>query len=114
MNLIGNAIEHNRRGGTVHVSCTAQSGSAQLHVRDDGPGISAEHLPHIFEPFYRTSASRDGDGEHLGLGLFLVDSHVKAMGGTCRVESRPGAGATFTVTLPLARVAAEAAEAQPV
>jgi len=113
MNLMGNAIEHNRRGGTVRVSCRADNSSAELTVRDDGPGIPPEHLPHIFEPFYRASASRDGDGEHLGLGLFLVDSHVKAMGGRCRVESQPGAGAAFTVTLPLARIAAAAPEAQP-
>jgi signal transduction histidine kinase len=56
-------------------------------------------LPYLFQPFYRGAEDRDSDG-HLGLGLFLVDSHVKAMGGECRVESTPGVGTTFRVRLP--------------
>jgi signal transduction histidine kinase len=101
LNLLGNAIEYNRPGGTVEVRASRENGHAQILVRDDGPGIPAEHLPNLFQPFYRASAGRSADG-HLGLGLFLVESHVKAMGGECRVESAVGAGTTFHVKLPCA------------
>jgi len=99
LNLMSNAIEYNHPGGMVEVSAHADEASAEIVVRDDGPGIAPEHLPHLFEPFYRATAKQESDG-HLGLGLFLVDSHVKAMGGECRVESRLGAGTTFRIRLP--------------
>jgi heavy metal sensor kinase len=102
LNLVSNAIEYNRPGGTVEVRASRENGHAQILVKDDGPGIAAEHLPHLFQPFYRASAERNTDGAHLGLGLFLVESHVKALGGECRVESAPGAGTTFHVKLPCA------------
>jgi len=99
LNLVSNAIEYNHPGGTVEVRACGQNGSAEIVVKDDGPGISPEHLPHLFQPFYRADPARNADG-HLGLGLFLVDSHVKAMGGECRVESALGSGTTFRVRLP--------------
>jgi len=98
LNLVGNAIEYNHPGGTVELSARTINGSAEIMVRDNGPGIAAEHLTRLFQPFYR-AASRPADG-HLGLGLFLVDSHVRAMGGQCDVESAAGSGTTFRVTLP--------------
>lgn len=100
LNLVGNAIEHNRAGGTVEISTLSCDRSTEIVVRDTGPGIAPEHLPHLFEPFYRVGDDRDSDG-HLGLGLFLVDSQVKAMGGECRVESTVGVGTTFRVRLPI-------------
>jgi signal transduction histidine kinase len=96
---MSNAIEYNHEGGTVELSARSDEASTEIIVKDDGPGISPEHLPHLFQPFYRASRSRESDG-HLGLGLFLVESHVKAMGGECRVESALGRGTTFRVRLP--------------
>jgi len=99
LNLVSNAIEYNSPGGTVELSAETDGGDTEIVVKDNGPGISPEHLPHLFQPFYRATKAREADG-HLGLGLFLVDSHVKAMGGVCRVESALGAGTTFRVRLP--------------
>ncbi len=102
MNLLGNAVEHNRPGGTVELNCQIRGTALEISVADTGPGIAQEHIPHLFEPFYR--ASHDGDSEsgrqHMGLGLFLVDSHVKSMGGKCRIESELSVGTTFHVLLP--------------
>jgi two-component system OmpR family sensor kinase len=105
MNLLSNAIEYNKSGGSVEVSARLQGTSAEIRVKDDGPGISPEDLPNLFQPFYRAGKTRQSDG-HLGLGLFLVESHVKAMGGECRVESQLGHGTTFCVRMPLAPQAA--------
>lgn len=101
LNLVGNAIEYNRAGGSVDIAARADNGCVEFAVTDTGPGIDPEHLPHLFQPFYRASSDRESDG-HLGLGLFLVDSHVKAMGGECRVESTVGSGTTFRIRLPAA------------
>jgi signal transduction histidine kinase len=104
-NLLSNAIDYNRPGGTVELSARVDGGALVIVVRDTGQGISPEHLPHLFEPFYRVDGVRRGgdagsESPHLGLGLFLVDSHVKSLGGRCTVESAPGVGTTMTVTLP--------------
>ena len=100
-NLLANAVEHNRPGGAVEIAADLAAGALRVSVRDTGPGIAAEHLPNLFQPFYRTDASRRrGDAPHLGLGLFIVDSHLKALGGSCRVESEVGVGTTVHVTVP--------------
>lgn len=113
MNLLSNAIEYNKAGGAVEVSAHAEGELAEIRVKDDGPGIAPEDLPHLFQPFYRASRNRDSDG-HLGLGLFLVESHLKVMGGECRVESAPGHGTTFFVRMPLCRKAVlESSEWKP-
>ena len=119
-NLLSNAIEYNKAGGTVELAARREGEWLVVIVRDTGRGIPAEHLPHLFEPFYRVDGVRRpeaaSESPHLGLGLFLVDSHVKALGGRCTVESEPGAGTTFTVVLPVsgadeADVAGEPADA---
>jgi two-component system phosphate regulon sensor histidine kinase PhoR len=98
LNLIGNAIEYNREGGHVLLSCQPLNGGASFSIRDSGPGISEEHLIHLFEPFYRADASRSSG--HLGLGLHLVQTHVKALHGKCEVRSKLGQGTTFDVWIP--------------
>jgi signal transduction histidine kinase len=108
-NLLSNAIEYNQSGGTVELAARVDRATLVIVVRDTGRGITPEHLPHLFEPFYRVDGVRrggdaGGEGPHLGLGLFLVDSHVKALGGRCTVESTAGVGTTVTVTLPAAAV----------
>ena len=70
-----------------------------LQVSDNGPGIAPEMHARIFEPFKR--AARNGQSDGLGLGLFIVRSIVEQLGGAVNVNSRPGAGATFVVELPL-------------
>jgi two-component system sensor histidine kinase BaeS len=106
-NLLSNAIEYNQSGGRVELAARVDGQALVIVVRDTGRGIPPEHLPHVFEPFYRVDGVRWGgdagaEAPHLGMGLFLVDSHVKGLGGRCTVESTPGAGTTMTVTLPVA------------
>jgi signal transduction histidine kinase len=74
---------------------------AVIAVRDTGPGIAAQHLPRLFEPFYRVDAARGGSHGHAGLGLALADWIVRAHGGHLSVESRVGVGTVFTLSLPL-------------
>jgi signal transduction histidine kinase len=99
LNLVGNAIDYHREGGRVDLQVIGDGQWIDIFVKDNGPGIAAEHLPYLFQPFYRSSRNGDSNG-HLGLGLFLVESHVKAMGGQCRVESAMGVGTTFQIRLP--------------
>jgi signal transduction histidine kinase len=108
MNLMGNAVEHNHPGGSVEVQCETRGRDLEITVSDTGPGIAPEHLPYIFQPFYRAKRQEEPEDarQHLGLGLFLVDSHVKALGGECRIESEVGKGTAFHIRVPDA-VAAE-------
>jgi signal transduction histidine kinase len=109
-NLLSNAIEYNRPGGRVRLEARLADGALEVTVSDTGRGIAAEHLPHLFEPFYRADESRrgtpaaaeGGETPHMGLGLFLVDSHLKALGGRCTVESEVGVGTAIHVTVPAA------------
>ena len=99
LNLLSNAIEYNRVGGRIDLTAERTGGWVELEVRDTGPGIAPEHLSHVFQPFFRADESRQAS-EHLGLGLFLVQSHVKALGGEVSVQSELGAGTAFRVRLP--------------
>jgi signal transduction histidine kinase len=111
INLTANAVEHNREGGTVEVTFEQLSDAVEITVRDTGVGIPAEHLPHLFEPFYRVDRAREAS-EHMGLGLFLVHSHVRDLGGTVTVLSTVGIGTTFHVRLPGRALRIEAAVVQ--
>jgi heavy metal sensor kinase len=104
MNLITNAMKYTPRGGAVDISLTADDGEALLQVRDTGIGIATGDLPHVFERFWRADPARSRTGERpgVGLGLSIVKWIVDAHGGTIEVQSRPGRGTTFRVTLPLA------------
>lgn len=101
INLLSNAVEYNRPGGTVELLAQPNGKVLHLTVRDTGPGIAREHLPHLFEPFYRADRARSNEAGHLGLGLSLVQSHVAALGGQIRVDSTVGVGTTFVVDLPV-------------
>ena len=100
MNLVGNAIHHHRPGGEVNVITRRDEAGVTLIVADNGPGIPPEHLPHIFDRFYRADAARTSSQGHAGLGLAISKAIVEAHAGTIDVESSPGAGAKFTVKLP--------------
>jgi signal transduction histidine kinase len=99
-NLVDNAVEYNNPGGEVEVCCETSEEGLVLVVRDTGPGISSELLPNVFQPFFRGHHDSAVEGGHCGLGLFLVKSHVDALGGTCVVRSTPGRGTEFCVKLP--------------
>jgi signal transduction histidine kinase len=101
VNLLANAIRHTPRGGRITVSIVpAEPGGAVISVADTGGGIAPEHLPHIFERFYRVSDSRARSEGGTGLGLAIVKHLVQAHGGRVRAESAPGKGSTFFVQLP--------------
>ena len=101
-NLVANAIQHNHERGSVRVSARLENATAVLAVSDTGPGLAAEDLPHVFDRFYRADKSRAGGSGRSGLGLAISKAIVEAHGGTLEVASQAGAGATFTIRLPLA------------
>ena len=100
MNLLSNAVEYNSPGGSVGVTARASGGAAVIEVRDTGIGMSPEVADRIFERFYRADPARHATGAHAGLGLAIVREAVAKLGGTVAVESAPGRGSTFRVTLP--------------
>jgi signal transduction histidine kinase len=102
-NLLSNAIKYSHSGGEVLVDANAVDGHVIVRVHDKGPGIAPEHQAQIFEKFGRAAGSAKPG---TGLGLFLSRSFAEAHGGTLAVESHPGEGATFTLTLPVASQAA--------
>jgi len=101
-NLLENAIRHTPPGGHITVQALPAGRYLEISVTDTGPGIAPEHLPKIFERFYRTDPSRTRKTGGAGLGLAIVKQLVSAQGGEVRAESAPGAGATFVFSLPLA------------
>ncbi|MFQ3634096.1 sensor histidine kinase [Roseiflexus sp.] len=101
INLLGNALQHTPTGGIVYVTARAEVGNIRFQVRDTGTGIAAEHLPHLFERFYRVDKSRTRATGGAGVGLTICKALVEAHGGRIWGESRGlGHGATFTFTLP--------------
>lgn len=105
-NLLANAIAHTPSGGAVEVCARAVGASVELTVSDTGAGIEPEHLPNIFERFYRADSSRARATGGAGLGLAIVKQLTEAMGGSVHAVSELGNGASFLVTLPCAEAAA--------
>jgi heavy metal sensor kinase len=99
-NLLHNAVEYNRPGGSVEVRAESAGGEVVVEVRDTGIGMSPEVQSHIFERFYRADPSRQETGQHSGLGLAIVKETVGLLGGRIAVESAPGVGSTFRIWLP--------------
>jgi PAS domain S-box-containing protein len=100
-NLVQNAIKYSAPGSTVRVGMQQHGQHAVITVADEGMGIRAEDLPHIFERFYRATTISETSVSGLGLGLYLVKEFVEMQGGTVDVESVVGRGTTFRVILPL-------------
>lgn len=102
LNLVTNAMKFTPSGGKVSLALVDQGDSAALIVGDNGIGISAADLPHIFDRFYRVDTARSRTGTHpgSGLGLAITKWIAEAHGGQITVQSRPGRGAVFTVSLP--------------
>lgn len=102
VNLLDNAIKYTPSGGRVRLSVRAEQGFAILDVADDGVGIPAEALPHVFKRFFRVDPSRSREHGGAGLGLAIVKSICAAHGADVEVTSIPGRGSTFRVRQPLA------------
>jgi signal transduction histidine kinase len=96
--LMENATKYTQPGGKIRVGLEENAGRATLTVADNGVGIAAEDLPHIFQRFYRADRSRKTGGT--GLGLAIAQWIAEQHGATLEVTSDPGQGATFTVSFP--------------
>jgi signal transduction histidine kinase len=101
-NLVRNAVRHTPEGGIIVLSVTADGPWVVISVADTGEGISPEHLPHIFDRFYRVDQARTRSSGGAGLGLAIVRELVELMGGKVTAESVPGQGSIFRVHLPTA------------
>jgi signal transduction histidine kinase len=110
LNLVDNACRYTPPGGTVTLGLVAHEGIAALSVRDTGPGIPPEALPHIFERFYRADHARSREIGGTGLGLAISQVIAEAHGGRIEVESRVGEGSTFTAHLPTGAPAGSSGE----
>jgi heavy metal sensor kinase len=100
-NLLVNAIHYNKPGGEIRVKTVAEDRTAVLIIADNGIGISAEDLPHVFERFYRADKSRSAAAGRMGLGLAICKAIMDAEGGSITVSSQLDVGSTFEVRLPL-------------
>ncbi|MEV4051927.1 ATP-binding protein [Amycolatopsis sp. NPDC049688] len=101
-NLVSNAIRHTPAGGAVVVSVRGRADTVEFTVADTGSGIAPEHLPHIFDRFYRADSSRSRTTGGSGLGLAIARHLVEAHGGSLTVTTIPGDGSSFTIRLPTA------------
>ena len=99
-NLISNALAHTQAGGSVSVAANASGHDVVVTVTDTGCGIAPEHLPHVFDRFYRIERSRAGSQQNAGLGLAVVQSIVSRHGGRVQIDSRLGEGTEVRLILP--------------
>ena len=102
VNLLDNAIKYTPSGGRVRLAVRREAGFAVLEVSDNGIGIPAEALPHVFQRFFRVDSSRSRDQGGAGLGLSIVKSICGVHGAEVEVSSSPGQGSTFRIRQPLA------------
>lgn len=103
-NLLANALQHTPVGGAVSLSLQAEEETAAIAIADNGEGIAAEDIPHVFDRFYRVDRNRARDTGGVGLGLAIAQALVKAHDGEIEVASvGAGQGSTFTIRLPLAQ-----------
>jgi len=105
MNLAQNAAQHTAEGDTIEIGVETAGGWARLWVADSGPGVPAADTERIFERFARAGGARRRS-EGAGLGLSIVRAIAEAHGGRVELDTRPGAGATFTLMIPLRPIAA--------
>jgi two-component system phosphate regulon sensor histidine kinase PhoR len=104
-NLVTNAVRYTPSGGAVEVSWERLAdGKAMFSVRDSGPGIAPEHVPRLTERFYRIDRSRSRETGGTGLGLAIVKHVLQRHGAELKIDSTPGAGSTFSIVFPAARI----------
>jgi heavy metal sensor kinase len=104
LNLLDNAVKYTPSEGQINLRASCLPSGVQVVIHNSGPGIPPEHLPHLFERFYRVEADRSSQTGGSGLGLAISREIVRLHGGTIQVQSEPGQGTIFTVHLPHARV----------
>jgi two-component system sensor histidine kinase BaeS len=103
-NLTANAVRHTPSGGRIELTAAPRQDRVVIRVGDTGSGIAAEHLPFVFDRFYKADASRaQSDGLGSGLGLSIVKAIVEGHGGQISVSSEPGKGSVFEIVLDAAR-----------
>lgn len=100
LNLLDNAVKYTEPGGNITIDCTKEPGQISLSVSDTGIGISKEHLPRLFERFYRVDKARSRDLGGTGLGLSIVKHVMNLHNGSVDVESEEGKGSKFTLVFP--------------
>jgi two-component system phosphate regulon sensor histidine kinase PhoR len=100
VNLVDNGVKFNSKGGSVRVSCEESGDSVSIIVNDNGEGIAPEHLPRLFERFYRTDKARSREIGGTGLGLAICKHLARLHGGEMTVTSVAGQGSTFRLDLP--------------
>ena len=100
INLLDNAIKYSETGAVVHLAAGHAGNEVFVRVQDHGQGIAREHLPRLFERFYRVDKARSRDLGGTGLGLAIVKHIADLHGGRVEVESRPGEGSVFSVFMP--------------
>lgn len=101
-NIVSNAVKYTPRAGSIEITAAPEGGDAVIVIRDTGIGIGAKDLPHVFDDYFRADTARDADLPGTGLGMGISRSIVEQHHGTLGLSSRPGAGTTVTVRLPLA------------
>ncbi len=101
LNIVNNSIKYTRPGGSIELTLQVVDEQAVIAIRDNGIGIPEEHLPHIFDRFYRIDAARNRQDGGTGLGLSIAKAIADAHGGSIDVESVVGEGTTFTISIPL-------------
>lgn len=99
-NLLGNAMRYSPQGGVITTSITTQNETVRVEIRDEGIGVPAHDLPHLFERFYRASNVNTNNISGVGIGLYVVAEIIKQHGGTVTVESEEQRGSIFTICLP--------------
>lgn len=102
-NLLENAVQYTPPGGKIHLKAQRMAGAVCVEVRNSGAVIAPQHLPHLFDSFYRVDRARQGDGHqrHMGLGLAIARGFVEAHGGTISASSTAEDGTCFAFTLPV-------------
>jgi signal transduction histidine kinase len=99
MNLLGNAVQHLPKGRSIEIRAEQTDKECIVHIQDTGDGIAAEHLPFLFDRFYRVDHARERSSGRTGLGLAIVQKIIRIHHGTIEVSSS-AEGTLFTVTLP--------------
>ena len=114
LNLVANAVNYTPEGGEIEITLSVADDEAKVIVSDTGIGIPADHLPHIFDRFYRVDKARNREDGGTGLGLAIVKSLAEAHGGRVAVSSTPGEGTAFTIYLPVQGPSERLVNRQPI
>lgn len=101
VNILSNALKYTPEGGRIEIRQTGDKGSVKVSVKDNGIGISAENLSHVFERFFRADKSRSRATGGTGIGLSIAKSLIEAHGGSIKVKSALGSGSEFIIVLPV-------------